>query len=91
MAHAAMCSVDVLTVYPVKLPHPLREISLKRLHQEVVVITHLAIGVAMPIEALASLIKNAKKPESIFIAKKDVPPFIPPGGNMVERTGKFYS
>ena len=45
--------IEALRAHSVKLAHALGQIRVRRFHQEVVVVPHLAIGVPAPVEALA--------------------------------------
>jgi hypothetical protein len=52
MAHLRMPPVVVLRIAAIQLPHAKREIRLRRLDEEMIVIVHQAVGVADPAIAI---------------------------------------
>jgi hypothetical protein len=55
MPYPLMPPIDLLCVNAVKLAHPRREIGLRSLDDEVVVIGHLTPGMDRPVVSLAAL------------------------------------
>ena len=48
-----MKSVEALGVHTIQLAHTLREITLRRFDEQVIVVVHETVAIANPIEAVA--------------------------------------
>ena len=89
MPHPSVPSIRSLCEYPVELSHPLREIAVRGLHHQMVVVRHLAIGVTDPVEPLDHLRQGAKKHFAVFVVFIDRLLPITPGSDVVQGTGEF--
>jgi hypothetical protein len=87
-----MGSVDVLGIDPVELAHASRQIRIRRLHQEMVVIGHQAVGMAEPVEALTGRCEDVEKRYTVIVdvSEKDAAPLVATRRDMVQRTGKRH-
>lgn len=91
MPHPRVPPVEALRVHAVELAHPLGEIGLGRLDQDVIVIAHLAPGMAGPIETRTDIREHYQPDLSIRISQVNVFPPIPTRGDVIQPTGKFKS
>ena len=83
--------VDRLRKDAVQLPHALGEIRIRRLHQQVVVVGHEAVGMNQPIEALAGCTQHVQKrrPVAVGVAEKDTASLVSVGCHMIQRSGEL--
>ena len=81
--------VKCLSVYTIKLPHARREISIRCLYNEVVVIVHKTIGMANPVVTLADLKESIKESLSIHAIFINSLLFVSSARYMVDSTGVF--
>jgi hypothetical protein len=65
--------------------HPCREIGLRRLEHDVVVVRHEAVGMTLPAEVAHYVAENGKEPILIAICEKDRKLTVPPCGHVVNR------
>jgi len=68
MADAMVAAVEALGVYAVQLAHSLGKIGIRRFYHQMIVITHLAVGVTNPVEALTDLRERFQPRDAIIIA-----------------------
>jgi hypothetical protein len=83
MTHSVVKSVEALGVHTIQLAHTLREITLRRFDEQVIVVVHETVAIANPIEALADFREYCKPAATIRIIQVDVLPGVSPGGNVV--------
>ena len=86
-----MSAIEPLGVDAVELLHATREIGLRRLDKEMVVIGHQAVGMTDPAKPLNSACENFQKTHSIDVVKKDLSTSIPATGNVIHSTFVFDS
>jgi len=79
---------EALRIDTVELAHALREIAVRGLHQQVVLVPHLAIRMDDPVEALADMAQHLQPQVPILILDINGLPPVSPRGDMVERAGK---
>ena len=72
VADPFMPASDVLGENAVRLPHAFGGVAFDRLHDEMIVVGHQAIGMAGPVEALADGTEDTEPRNAIVIASKDV-------------------
>ena len=75
----------------IQLAHALGEIGIRRLDQHMIVVGHLAIGMAHPVEPLANFGERFKPRDTIFVGKEYVLAPVPARSDVVERAGEFES
>lgn len=76
VSNTPMASIEGLGVDPVELLHPSREICVRRLYQQVVMIGHQAIGITDPTKTIDHVREDIKKAQPIVIIEKDRLPSI---------------
>lgn len=89
VADPAMTAVKGSRIDAVELAHGVREISLRRFHNEMEVIVHQAVGVQQQVNPGNDMPEQPKKPLPVFVIQKDVPSGVAPGGDVVEGPGIF--
>src|SRR5262249_17353123 len=89
MAYAVMTSVVVLRIETVGLPHPVRQIALRRFNQEVVMVIHEAIRVAEPMIPLDDVGEEGKKALSVCIIRVNGRARVAAAGYMIQSARKF--
>jgi len=67
MPHSFVDSIEALGVDPIQLPHAGREVGLRGLHQQVVMIGHQAVGMADPVKTTKDLLKNLEPTNEILV------------------------
>jgi len=87
MPYARMGAIESLRVNTVELTHALLQNRLRCFDQEMVMICHLALVVAYPIEAFADLPEYIKLGFPICIHEANVLAPVAARGNMVHITG----
>lgn len=70
MPHPCVAPVEFLRVDSVQLPHALREVSIRCLDQEVIVIAHKAISMADPVVPLNQIGKDGEKQQPVVSPRK---------------------
>jgi hypothetical protein len=63
----AVAAVETLRVEAVQMPHPERQIAIRRLQQQVIVIGHLTEGVHDPVEARANNAQHLQPVDAVSI------------------------
>jgi hypothetical protein len=90
MASLAMTPVVVLCIEEtVDLPHPVRQIALRRFNQEVVMVIHEAIRVAEPMIPLDDLGEQARKALPICVIRVDGRTRVAAASHMINSARKF--
>jgi len=89
--HQSLAAICPLGVDAVELTHPLGEVRIRRLDDEVIVVGHLAIGVAARIETAAHLTKDGEplRPVQIVATDRLAPITVP--GDVIEPTGALHT
>ena len=80
-----------LCVGAVELSHASAQIAFDRLHDDVEVVVHEAVGVAYPVEAPADLAKEGEPVLAVSIVQIDGLPPVASRGNVVQSAGEFNS
>ena len=62
-----MAAVEALRIEAVQMPHPKRQIAIRRLQQQVIVIGHLTEGVHHPVEARANNAQHIQPVDAVRI------------------------
>jgi len=86
MADAVVRLVEPLRIDSIQLPHPLGEICLWRLHEQVIMVTHQAIGVYHPVETVTDIAQHTKGNTTITVPETDTVSFVTTRGDVVEST-----
>ena len=86
-----MPTIRCLGIDPIQLPHSFREISVRGLNHQVVVITHLAIGMVCPVECSDNLAEDLQKLYPVRIVFIGGFPAVSSGGDVIECTCEFDS
>src|SRR3990167_3214792 len=89
MPHPSVPPVRYLGVNAVELAHPLGQISLRRLNDQMVVVPHQTIRMAYPTEALDDLTENFEVRKPILIVFVDRLLAVAPRCHMIQRTSKL--
>ena len=87
--YAFMAAVDRLRVHAVKLAHAQGEIAFDCFNHDVVVIRHLAPGVAHPIEASANLAERLKPCTPISVIEINVLAPVTTRSDVVQASSQF--
>jgi hypothetical protein len=86
-----MPTIRALRIHAVELAHPLREIAIRGLNHQMIVIAHQAVGVTQPVEILDHRSQNIQKSMTVFVVLEDPLLAVAPRRNVVERTRKLKS
>jgi len=86
-----MSPVEGLGVNPVQLPHPDRQIPLRGLDEQMVMIFHEAVGVTEPVVASIHLVQEIQEGLPVLIIDEDGSPFVSSTGEVIDRPGVFDS
>ena len=91
MTLSGVPAVGCLRVDAVQLPHPLRQIALEGLCDEMVMIGHEAIGRAAPMKAVGDLFEDVQEdlPITVIVVDRLLP--VAARGDVVDGAGKFDS
>ena len=84
-------SVVRLGVDAVQVAHAGRKVPFRCFDEEVIVITHQAVGVTEPVEALYRLAEDGEKEMAVVVIFEDISPGVAARGNVIDGTGKFYA
>ena len=84
-----MAPIGALGIDAIEVPHALRQISIRRFDQKMIMVAHQAIGVAVPIPSLSDLIQDREKRLAIVLIFVDGLLSVAPRGDMVEGARKF--
>jgi len=79
----------MLGVHTVELAHALGEVTFRCLDDEMIVIGHLAIGVAAPVEAGADVFEQFQPGLAIGISAKDVFASVTARGDVIQIACEF--
>src|SRR5574340_86138 len=91
MTDAAPTAVEALRIDTVELAHPLRQIGLRRLDDEVVVVRHLAPGMAHPVEAGAHVSEDFQPDAPVLVGSENILAPVTPRSDVIEAAGKLDS
>ena len=72
MPDPAMRAIEMLRIEPIELTHSLRQIRVRRLNQDVVVIGHLTPRMTDPAKTLAGLPENLQPGITVIIRQINV-------------------
>jgi hypothetical protein len=81
----AVTTVEPLRVDAVQMSHASRKCRLRRLDEQVIVVSHQDIGVDPPAECLDHPTQGRQEPLPILVVAKDLPPLVAPAGHMPDR------
>jgi hypothetical protein len=84
VADAVVAAVEARGVDAVQLAHPEREVRVRRLHHQVEVITHQAVGMADPAVAFDDLREDTEEPLPVGRVAEDRGAFVAAGVDVVE-------
>lgn len=84
-----MGAVEALRIDPVELAHALRQIGFRRLDQDVVMVRHLAPGMANPIEAFAYVAEHFEPGFTIGASEINILAPISAGGDVIYPASQF--
>src|SRR5262249_25269717 len=85
MANAAVSPVKSLGIDTVKLPHSLRQVSIRCFNDQVIVIVHQAIGVANPVKPLRDPSQSVQKQFAVAVVLENRLAIVSPGSDVVKR------
>lgn len=85
----AMGPVGPLGVHTVEMAHATRQVAPRGLDQQMVMIGHQAVGMALPAEALQNLRHHAKESRAVGVRQIDVGKPISPCRYVIERAVEF--
>ena len=91
MTRPAMQVVEKLRIHAVQLPHPDREVAVRRFNKEMIVVVHQTVCVADPIVALVDVLERVQEIDTVLVAFVDGLLFITPGGDVVDSAGILYA
>ena len=77
-----------LRVAAIQLPHAEREIRLRRLDQQMIVIVHQTVGMAHPPIAIDNMGQQAQPLQAVPVVSHDVLPGVAPTRDMVDGAGE---
>ena len=89
VAHEPVAAIDPLRVDAVELTHPFGEVGIGRLDDEVIVVRHLAIGMAAPVEPAAHIAEHREPRHAVLIVVIDRLAPITARGDVIEPAGKL--
>jgi hypothetical protein len=78
MTDVVVAAVEVVRVGAVHAMHPLRDISVGRLDEQMEVVRHQAPRTALPLVVLHDVSQDAEEPLAVEIVEKDGASFSPP-------------
>ena len=82
--------VEKLRIHAVQLPHPDREVAVRRFNKEVIVVVHQTVGVADPIVSLVDVLEGVQEVDPVLVALENGLLFITPGGDVINSAGILY-
>jgi hypothetical protein len=91
MARSFMPPVKGLGIDAVELSHADGEVAVRGFDDEVVMVAHETVGMADPVIALVHLLKDVEKGVSVPIVLEYGLPFVPAGGDVIDRAWIFYA
>ncbi len=83
--------IEALSIDAIELAHACGEVAVGGFDEQVVVVTHLTVGVADPVEAFADVPQHIQPQIPIFLFEVDILPPVATLGDVVEGTGKLYA
>jgi len=83
--------VDPLGVDVVQLAHPLGEIRIRRLNEQVIMVAHQAVGVHQPVEPMTDTAKHIQEEMAVPSAEADVLSTVTTRGDVVQGARVFES
>jgi hypothetical protein len=86
-----MPPVRALRIHSVELAHSFREIAIRGLNQQMIVIAHQAVRVTQPVEILDHRSQDTQKRTTVFVILEDRLLAVTSPGNVVERARKLKS
>jgi len=88
---AAIAAIDRLRIHPVELPHAARQVGFGSLHDNMVVVAHLAPRMAAPVEALADLAEEIEPRPPVDVITIDHLAPVTARRHVVHTARKLYS
>jgi hypothetical protein len=82
-------AIEPLRVNPVEKLHPARQVGVRRLDKEMVMIAHQAIRMADPAVPLNNITNDLKETRLIAVAEEDPVPRIAATGDVIKSTFVF--
>ena len=89
MPHLAVAAIEALGIDAVQLSHAAGQVGLGRLDQQVKVVVHQAVGVAVPPEALDDRGESVQECFAVFVVAKHFLARIAARGHMIDSARKF--
>lgn len=87
VSYASVTPIVGLSVSAVELSHPLREVALGGLDDQVVVVVPQTVSMTKPVKAVNHLCHGVEEQITVLIVMKDVLAGITSGGKVVNSTG----
>jgi hypothetical protein len=81
--------IEPLRIRALQVAHPCSERGLRRLHEDVQVVRHQAVRVAVPGEPRRRALEDAEEPDVVVIVAKDDLASIPPREHVKETAGEL--
>src|SRR5574341_899526 len=91
VSHGSVAPVVELGIDTVELAHSFREVSLRGLNDQVIVVVHQTVGVAKPVEAVNDFAQALQEGFAISIVIENVFSGVAPRRHMIDRAVKFDS
>lgn len=89
MSDAAMTAIRELRVHAVQVTHSLRQVAVRRLDREMIVVGHEAVGMTNPVAARHGLGQYIQKRLAVGVVLVDRLAPITPGGDVAQGAGKL--
>jgi hypothetical protein len=86
-----MTFIEKLCIDPVQLPHTQRQIAVRRLDQEVIVVVHHAVGMTDPVIPFIDMLERVQEVDPVLVVFENGLLFISAGGDVIDGTGVFYA
>jgi hypothetical protein len=86
-----MLPIVCLCVDAVQMAHTNGKDPFRSFDEEMIVVSHQAVGVEEPIVALYSLAEGGEEKMAVVVIIEDVRPCVAARGNVIDSTGKFYA
>ena len=89
VADEPMAAVETLRINAVQLSHAVRKVGIRSFDDDVVVVGHLAVGMAAPVEPLANLLEQRLPVLAVAVVVEDILTAIASRCHVVEGTGEI--
>ena len=91
MPGTIMAAIGSLGVYAIQVSHSLRQVTLHRFNQKMIMIRHQAESMANPIVSFNRFRQHVQKGLAILIILVNRSAPVTPGSDVIKGTGKLYT